>query len=177
MEGDLTQTEPVASDVPKVDESKVKALLEQIKAEQNFVMGINSGVVATLIGAVLWAVISAATQHQIGYMAIGIGALVGFAIRKFGKGISPAFGYLGGALSLIGCLLGNILTIIFFYANENSLNYFSVLLSIDFLKLPLIVVESFQPMDLLFYGIAIYFGYKFSFRTLTQAELNSVAAN
>jgi hypothetical protein len=177
MESDVTQAESATPEVPKIDESKVKELIEQMKAEQNFVMGINSGVIAALIGAVLWAVISAVTQYQIGYMAIGVGALVGLSIRKFGKGITPAFGYLGGVFSLAGCLLGNILAIIIFYANENSLNYFSVLMSIDYLKLPSIVAAGFQPMDLLFYGIAIYFGYKFSFRTLTKAELDSVAAN
>lgn len=30
---------------------------------------------------------------------------------------------------------------------------------------------AFQPLDLLFYGIALYEGYKFSFRRITRQEL------
>jgi hypothetical protein len=33
---------------------------------------------------------------------------------------------------------------------------------------------SFSPMDLLFYGIAVYEGYKFSFRRMTGEEMQQV---
>jgi len=37
-----------------------------------------------------------------------------------------------------------------------------------------IMKETFSPMDLLFYGIAIYEGFKLSFSGLTQEEVASV---
>jgi hypothetical protein len=36
---------------------------------------------------------------------------------------------------------------------------------------PEVMMDAFSPMDLLFYGIAIYEGYKFSFRQITEEEL------
>ena len=36
------------------------------------------------------------------------------------------------------------------------------------------MVETFHPMDLLFYGIAIYEGYRFSFRELLEDEIESI---
>ena len=33
---------------------------------------------------------------------------------------------------------------------------------------------TFNPMDLLFYGIAVYEGYRFSFRQVTQADLMKI---
>jgi hypothetical protein len=37
-----------------------------------------------------------------------------------------------------------------------------------------IMTYSFNPIDLLFYGLALYYGYKFSFRQLTEGELKSI---
>ena len=34
-----------------------------------------------------------------------------------------------------------------------------------------VLKDTFQPMDLLFYGLATYFGYKYSFKPLTAEEL------
>ena len=34
-----------------------------------------------------------------------------------------------------------------------------------------LIKETFHPMDFLFYGIAIYEGYKFSFRELSEEEI------
>ncbi len=34
-----------------------------------------------------------------------------------------------------------------------------------------VLVAMFHPMDLLFYGIALYEGYRFSFRQITEEEL------
>jgi hypothetical protein len=36
------------------------------------------------------------------------------------------------------------------------------------------MAATFSPMDLLFYGIAIYEGYKFSFRQLTDEDMARV---
>jgi hypothetical protein len=47
----------------------------------------------------------------------------------------------------------------------------TILANLDLVAAGQVLLETFQPMDLLFYGIAIYEGYKFSFRQLTEQEL------
>ena len=60
--------------------------LDKFRGEQNFQMALFSGILVGLIGALLWGMITVSTGYQIGYMAIAIGAGVGFTMRYFGKG-------------------------------------------------------------------------------------------
>jgi hypothetical protein len=145
--------------------------IERLKLEQNLLFGFTGGLAASLIGAILWAIITVVTNFQIGYMAVAIGFLVGYAIRYMGKGIDPIFGVLGSVLSLSGCLLGNFLSIVGFAAKNEGINYFDLLMAIDYSLVPQIMIDSFSPMDILFYGFALYEGYKFSFREITEGEI------
>ena len=92
--------------------------------ESNLTLAILGGVVAALIGAAIWAVITVKTGYQVGFMAIGVGLLVGFTVRHLGKGATPAFGAVGALLSLAGCVAGNVLAIAGFIAQEEGQPFF-----------------------------------------------------
>lgn len=164
-------SQPPQPPQPQYDETQIAFALAQLRAEQNFPIGIAAGMVGALLGAVVWAFITVVSQFQIGWMAIGIGFLVGFAIRKFGKGLDKTYGYAGAALSLFGCLLGNLLAVCGMLAAEKNVSIFAVLASLDLQTVQTLMKVTFSPMDLLFYGIATYEGYKLSFRQVSQAEL------
>lgn len=102
------------------------------------------------------------TGYQIGWMAVGVGFLVGFAVRFGGRGWSKGYGFLGGALALLGCLLGNALTIVGYASKELDVGLFQVFNTIDVSLVPSLMAQTFDAMDLLFYGIATYMGYKYS---------------
>lgn len=159
---------------PEIDEMKMQMLMISLKENQNLSMGILGGFIAALAGASIWAIITAVTEYQIGFMAIGVGFLVGYAVRYLGQGVDQVYGFIGGGLSLVGCLLGNVLTACIFYAEAEAVPFMDVVGSLDFSIALEILVESFAPMDILFYGIAVYYGYKWSFRQLTDEELRSV---
>lgn len=169
-------TETVDQEVAAVEEiqinpDKLNLYMEKIKLEQNLAMGFLGGLAAAVIGAIVWAVITVVTEYQIGYMAIAIGFLVGFSVRTFGKGINTIFGVIGAVLALIGCLLGNFLSLVGFFADAEGMSYLEILSQIDYALVPEIMIETFNPMDVLFYGIALYEGYKFSFRQITEEEI------
>jgi hypothetical protein len=149
-------------------------ILQKLKQNQNFELGIVAGIIASLLGAILWAVITVATKYQIGYMALAIGALVGFSIRYFGKGVEKIYGIIGAGLSLFGCVLGNLLSIIGFVSLEYSIGFFQVFSEVDLFQLIDVYFQSFQIMDLLFYGIAIYEGYQFSFLKITKDTIQNL---
>ncbi len=135
---------------------------------------------AAIIGGIIWAVITVATNYQIGYMAIGVGLLVGNSVGFFGAGIDKKFGVLGAVLSLFGCVMGNFLSQVGFIAQSESMGYFEVISYLTFPIVKSLMVESFNFMDVLFYGIALFEGYKFAFRKVTNhmvAELNKGAIN
>jgi hypothetical protein len=126
----------------------------------NLAKGIAAGLGAAVLGAVLWAAITAVTGYQIGFVAVGIGFLVGYAVKVFGKGDEVIFGIMGALLAFFGCLLGNHLAGAYLAAKQVQVPFFSVVtnpgLGMEIMK------ATFSPMDLIFYGIAIYEGYRFS---------------
>src|SRR5690606_10638744 len=113
-----------------LDEGKLYQYREMLRLEQNLPLALLAGVAAAVLGAVLWAIITVATHLQIGYMAVGLGFLVGYTVRFAGKGLDKVFGILGAALSLGGCLLGNLFTLVGFIANDEGLGYAEVFLGI-----------------------------------------------
>lgn len=121
------------------------------------------GLLAAIIGGVVWAAVTVNTGYQIGWMAVGVGALVGFAVRM-GRGVDLYFGIIGAVLAFVGCALGNFLSMAGFIGKESGVDILQVLQTIDYSKVPETMMSAAEPMDLLFYGIAVYEGYRFSFR-------------
>ena len=154
-----------------VDPLILQAAMQRIRGEQNLVLAVIAGAAAALAGACPWAVITVVTHYQIGWMAVGVGFLVGYAVKTFGKGIDRSFGIVGAVWSLIGCAAGNLFTIVGTIAKEQNIPIMSILEKLDLDIIASLMQATFNPMDVLFYGIAIYEGYKFSFRQLTQADL------
>jgi len=175
---DETVKERPLNDVPMPhSETMAKitdSVLEKLKGEQNFQMALITGIIVGIIGAVLWAAITVATEYQIGFMAIAIGAGVGFTIRYFGKGIDQIFGITGAIIAILSCFLGNFLSIIGFFASYENLGYIETLTLFDYSQFIPIMSETFGFMDILFYGFAAYEGYKFAFRKFTPEELLNV---
>ena len=161
--------------VTVLDDAKSKLIFQQIRDNQNLSMGMVGGVGGAIVGSVVWAVITALTNYQIGFMAIGIGFLVGYAVRKFGQGIDPTFGYVGATFAFLGCVVGNLLTTCIIVSQQESVPLGQVLSSLNFSVAIDIMKFTFSPIDVLFYGLALYYGYKFSFRQLTPDELKSIA--
>jgi len=142
-----------------IENSSIDAALP---ADGNIPFALAAGIVAAIVGAAIWAGITVATEDPIGWMAVGVGFLVGIAVRHFGKGSTPVYGVIGAALALAGCLLGNVLTLVAFFGIGEEISFFAALAAVDFTKVPAILIETGSPIDLLFYGIAISAGYKTS---------------
>ncbi len=167
-------TEPAGP--AQIDPMRLEAFNRKLREDQSMPLGFLGGAFAALGAALLWAVITVVTDYQIGWMAVGVGFLVGYAIRSFGQGVDKVFGFMGAGLSLLGCLAGNFLTIVIVIAQEEAAPFLDVLAF--FALTPAAVVEAialtFSPIDLLFYAIAVYEGYRFAFRRITKEELQSL---
>jgi len=153
-------------------EQQAVMLMQALHEEQNLLIGGLSGLVAAMVGAGVWAAVTVATEYQIGWMAVGIGFLVGYAVRFAGKGITPVFGAVSSVISLLGCAVGNLLTFTWFIASAEGISFMNVAVQLDFAIIVEILVSTFEVMDILFYGLAAYFGYKTAFRQVTQADLD-----
>jgi hypothetical protein len=155
-----------------LNEQQAMMLMQTLHEEQNLVMGGLSGLVAAMVGAGVWAAVTIATEYQIGWMAVGIGFLVGYAVRFAGKGISPVYGAASAVLSLLGCAIGNVLTFAWFIASAEGMSFMEVVGQLNFAIVVGLLTSTFEVMDVLFYGLAAYFGYKTAFRQVTQADVD-----
>ena len=71
-----------------------------------------AGVVAGAIGAVAWAVVSASSGYEIGWLAVGIGGLTGYAVsRAGGRPLGVRRGIAIGC-ALAGLLVGKYLSFV-----------------------------------------------------------------
>ena len=58
---------------------------------------------------------------------------------------------------------------------QEDLAFMDLIFSVGLDTIINIMIETFHVMDLLFYGIAVYEGYRFSFRRITEEELLAVS--
>ncbi len=130
--------------------------------KNNLVLALVAGFAASVIGAALWAGIAVVSGFQIGFVAIGIGALTGFAVQFAGKGDSVIFSAVAAAFGVFGCLLGNIFTVIGTVFKMGTLGFMQTLQEIPYGEMVGLLISSSSPVDLLFYGFAGYFGWKYA---------------
>ena len=77
----------------------------------NLAPALIAGAVAALVGAGIWAGIVVATNYEIGWVAWGIGGLVGFVMSKVTPERSVKLGLIAAGLSVIGLGIGKIATV------------------------------------------------------------------
>jgi len=123
-----------------------------------------AGMISALLGAIIWAAITVATKYQIGYMAIGIGFLVGFSVQHWGNGKTLPFGLIGGFFALLGCFLGNYFSVCYFVSQESYMSFMEFLLSDASSEVLANIHEWTEPIDAAFYFIAASAGYSLAIR-------------
>jgi hypothetical protein len=128
-----------------------------------------AGAGAALIGAVLWMIFVQVTGYEIGIVAIGIGFLVGQAMGAT-AGTSTRLPPIGALLSLLGCLVGQFLADAHFLAEAVGVGTGRALR--EMVTDPAfgwdVFTTGLSPIDLVFWAIAGYEGYKLTARAVAQ---------
>jgi len=86
-------------------------------------------------------------------------------VRLAGRGHDGRFGIASGALSLAGCFLGNFLASAFSVAAHDHASYVTYAMN-GLPHVAEIIGADFQWMDLIFYAIGTYFGYRYALAPL-----------
>ncbi|HWT05104.1 MAG TPA: hypothetical protein VN224_05060 [Xanthomonadales bacterium] len=127
-------------------------------------LGTLGAIAGAVLGAIAWGAITAATHFQIGYMAVGVGFLAGYGMRVLGGGRDRADGVIAGIVAFLGCVLGNLLTIVIGFAPHDDAHRGVAELTLLLLSSPklawFMLSENFSIMDVLFYALAVYAGYR-----------------
>ncbi|MFI5827354.1 hypothetical protein ACIA6C_08840 [Streptomyces sp. NPDC051578] len=117
----------------------------------NVALGVVAALVAAVVAAGIYGAIIGVTKYQVGYAAVGVGALVGFAAGKLG-GRNPLLPVVSVLVSLAAIFAGQIFGIAMIGADELKVGVLDVLnmgvsLLVDAWK------EDAGPMTFLFLGI------------------------
>ena len=164
----------VASTLPAHE--KVARYLDGLRREQNFGAALAGGLLAALVAGGLWAAVTVAISVHLDWMALGVAALVGYAVRLFGKGLDLRFGLLALVLTLLGCLVADLAAAYLLAARQFGLSVPEVLALIRFEVMRDFLEATFTLLTAVFHGVALVVGYNFAFRHIVPAELAEVAA-
>ena len=143
---------------------------EALIGEQNFINGLAAAVVATIAGALGWGAISVATGYMIGWVAIGIGVLVGYGMQVFGKGLTAKYSAVAAVLAVVGCLAGNFAAAVMFEMKSYGASVSDVLTGLTINDIIAFYTQTLEAMDLLFWALALGAAWSFATRKLTPDE-------
>ncbi len=77
----------------------------------SFAPALIGGALAALVGAGLWAAVTALTDIEFGFIAWGIGVLVGFVMAKLTPARSVKLGVYAAVLAALGLAIGKVATV------------------------------------------------------------------
>ena len=173
---DVTEPETRLDEEDKLSFSEIREKLEpsvfiSFQNNQKFLQALLASIFVGFTGAIIWALITYFTERQFGLIAIAIGAGIGITINYTGNGFEQKFAYLGAIIAFLSCLLGNFLALVGFAAKESEMTLLQVFGAIDFSKVADIMNSTFGIMDLIFYALAVYEGYRFATKKYTERSL------
>ncbi|MFE9818613.1 hypothetical protein [Streptomyces sp. NBC_00236] len=121
-------------------------------ARNNVGLGILVAFIAALVAAGIYGAIIGATKHEIGYAAVGVGAIVGFAAGKLG-GRNPALPVISGALALVGVYFGQLLGEAIIISKQLPLSVTEIFLD-HFSDLNTVWKEDSDAISFVFFAVA-----------------------
>ena len=135
---------------------------DEQKKPTNIVMGTLAGLLASIIGAIIYALYPFIFGMQLSLLAIGVGGLVGFAIHLFGKGKNRILGIIGAFLALASCVAGDVISVVAIYSFQNKAPFFELLGSLNLFSVIDILAKTTDFIGIMFYGVAMVMAYVIS---------------
>lgn len=148
-----------------------EVVLKKLRKYQSFPYALIGGLLFTAAAALGCAIFTATTGYRGVYMVLGVGLLIGLAVRYFGAGINWVFGFLAALLTLAGSLLG-------YYLSQagvpEEMQLAGIIRVPDYLSPDLMINtmrDTFVPLDLLFYGLTALLGYLLAIRRVSTRRM------
>lgn len=137
----------------------------------SIVLGSAAALGGALLGGVVWALIIKFTGYEVGYVAVGVGALAGFAAAFAAPDARPAplLAILAGVAALVGVLLGKLLGTYFVIGEELA----DVGASGDQMSLTMEFLQSkdaWALWDLLWIGLAVSAAFQICSSRVTEHQ-------
>ena len=132
--------------------------------EGNLAMAVAAGLAAAVVGALVWGIFVYATNYELGIIAVVVGAVVGWAVRKAGGRPDKRFGLIGAVCAALGWALGTLLCDLALVAKDAGVSFGDAIARLGAAGSIAAALQSSSAIDLLFLAIAVWEGYKFAKR-------------
>ncbi len=154
------------------DEEKQKnyELAQKLISEQNFAAAVIVGAVATVLAAAAYGITVAIWPFSYGFVAAGIGIVIGLSMRFLGRGISTKFAVVATVYTITGCVLGNLFRVIVAQAAGSATSPIDVLRNHAFSVLAERSVSYYSLVDLVYLFVAVFCATFLAKRTLSRSE-------
>jgi hypothetical protein len=148
------------------------------RSEQHYQLALFAGIIGAAVGVAIWLGISLTANAQAEWTAIGIGIIAGMMVRVAGKGFDRVFGVLGAMLTAIGCFVANLVSGCHFMAlKTEGATLFDALSTMTPETFRGVLTATFDPMDGVFYGIALILGFRIAYRRMSGVERAQLVAH
>jgi hypothetical protein len=155
----------------EVDKSDFSKHWQYLKKRENLLMGTLWSIGAAFIIMIVWLVIMKLTGFKLGWMALAEGFGIGYAMQHFGKGVSPQFGIVGGALSFATWIFGNFFTAAIIFSRVKNISLITLLSHIDFSMVSLFLKAVIGPVDFILCAAAVYTAYYIGFKRVVPDDI------
>ncbi len=148
------------------------------RSEQHYQLAMVAGIIGAAVGVAIWLGISMTTHAEAEWTAVGIGILAGMMVRVAGKGFDRVFGVLGAILTAIGCFVAVLVSGCHFMAlKTEDATLFDALSTLTPETFRGVFTATFDPMDGVFYGIALILGFRIAYRRMSRVERAQLVAH
>lgn len=146
----------------------------RIVAGQSAANAVVAGLVAVVVFAVVWTMLTALLARVLPWATLALGVLVGLAVRRGGQGFDWRFPSIAAALAFGGSILGNVVVAASITARGLDVGTFTVLKNVTTWTWPLFFTEVMNAADFIYAAMSAGLAAFLANRRLTRREYHAL---
>jgi len=143
---------------------------ERLVHAQSFGYGLFAGLVTIVVFSALWVALSSLTNRVFPWMTVLLGAMLGFVVRRAGRGVDWRFPVLAAVLALLGALLANIIVAASYTAETFDTGTLQILRAVTSMTWPVFFDEVLTAADGFYAVLAAGLAAFLANRQLTRSQ-------
>ncbi len=143
-------------------------------AAQSAVNAVVAGLVAVVVFAVVWTMLTTITARVLPWFTLVLGGMVGLAVRRGGQGFDWRFPSIAAGLAFAGSILGNVVVAASITARGLDVGTFTVLKNATTWTWPVFFSEVMNAADFIYAAMSAGLAAFLSGRRLTRREYHAL---
>ena len=144
--------------------------VRQLIREQSLRNAIYASLIAIIVFSVLWVMVTKLTDRVFPWMTVVLGAMLGFAVQRTGRGVDWRFPTLAAGLTLVGAVVANIAVAASYTAETFGTGTLHILKSVTSMTWPVFFDEVWTVADSFYAVLAASVAAFLAPRRLTRSQ-------